>query len=155
MNAAHSAKTDYQSGSAFWAAGLLAHLEEADSGTGLSWVADSIIQVAREADPKYAGTISDWAQKLLLATNDTFVEGLVRDVENIWYERDNPLNRAVSHLFAAKVKLLQGDEPFYKYHLMKSMMFLGEHEFCRQSAAFIPLDLFARYAQANPGCDSN
>ena len=132
-------------GSAFWAEGLLAHLEKLAPGTGFSWVADCIINAVEKADPPYAEKVSGWVRKLVLAADDAIVTDLLKDIEAIWYERDNQLNKAVSHLFAAKTKLLQGDDPFYKYHLLKSMMFLGSDEYCRRSAATIPLALFDRY----------
>jgi hypothetical protein len=142
------AKAEYLAGSPFWAAELIAQLEGLASGAALLWATESVIELAKEAAPTYKDKFLDCVRELSSVTDEA-AAGLMERADAIWSEGQDPFHKALSHLFAAKSKLLRGDGRFYRTHLVKALMFLGTDEHCRRTSATTPLTLFDKHMRAN------
>lgn len=142
------AKTDYLADSPFWAAELIAQLEALAPGRAFLWATESVIELAKEVAPTHKDDFLDRVRELPSITDEAAATGLMENADAIWNEDQDAFHKAVSHLLAAKAKLLQGDQRFYKTHLVKALMFLGTDEHCRRTSAKTPLALFDSYTQA-------
>ena len=142
------ARADYLSGSAFWSEVPLAALEAIGTGTGMSWAVDCIVAMAETSEAGGKHRFSELTAELSEANAAADASKLLERGDFIWSEGTEPLQQAMSHLFAAKARLLQGNNGFYRYHLVTSMMFLGNEKHCRESAAAIPFALLGRYLKA-------
>ncbi len=139
------AKAEYLADSPFWAAELIGQLERIAPGSALLWATDSVIGLLKEVAPRDKEKFSDWIRNLSFVTEKAAASSLMEKADGIWLEGQDSFHMAISHLFAAKARLLEGDQGFYRTHLVKAFMFLGNHEHCRRTSATTPLALFNRY----------
>ena len=121
----------FRSADPFWASNLIASLEDDDLGSAFTWVSSVI---ANTAD----STCDEALSRLLIKVACLAFDDL-NDIDSIalaiWSTRESDAYKATSHLCIAKAHLLSDNQPMYRTHLIKAMMFIG-NEIRKTDAGF-------------------
>lgn len=128
----------------FWAAELIAQLEELSVGTALEWATNTFVALVKAEGPPYKENLLSWIEQLPLVSEEA-IAAEPDKLDTIWYENEDAFHKALSHLFAAKGRLLRQERGAYRYHLVTALRFLGNDASCRQTAASVPFSLLDKY----------
>lgn len=137
-------RQEYDSGSDFWAAEPIHHLEKGSCGKAFQWALDT-------AEFLLSNAQRDDSAQLTKAMTAAHAEwpleslGTLVDLAEVFEGRfDDPFATAVAHLLMGKVHLLKGEMRDYRHNMLCAMRYLGRTPYLMQTQMQYPLDALGR-----------
>jgi hypothetical protein len=135
----------YQAGELYWPADLMVELEKTRPGRTLEWATECMKRLLENAPPVDKEKQLRWLSELSSARASPVVAQLRAKSLEIWHERRDQCHTAISHLYAALVYLVGGDDRQYRTTVIDALCVMGDHPFYRQTSVAIPLALFEQF----------
>jgi len=126
---AQETKREYAEGSDFWAAELIATLEEHSLGVAFDWAIETLVQLAYRQRTAEGDLISQFIVELRTAIDSPSIRALIDRADRVLEkEPDNLTFRALGHLMVAREHKLDGNFRRYRTHLVYAMRGMGKHD---------------------------
>jgi hypothetical protein len=136
----------YHAHDVYWPADLMVALENVRLGLALEWAAECIKSlVVQAAPPETKERLLNWLAGVTRTSGTADGSDLMEEARRVWHEERDIIHTAISHLYAARAYLLQGNNSSYRLSVIRAAYVMGDHDYYRQTALAIPLALFEQF----------